>query len=95
MDLTKTVHTLSGATATCQTTLADGTLTGQVKFLVAISVTNAVDVDITDSLGQVATVTFQAIGESVTLMWSGSSWFVVAYGTGATGTNKVGTQDAT
>ena len=95
LDLTKTVHTLSGATATCQTTLADGSLTGQVKFLVAISVTNAVDVDITDSLGQVATVTFQAIGESVTLMWSGSSWFVVAYGTGATGTNKVGTQDAT
>ena len=95
LTLAKNIHTLSGATATCQTTLADGTLTGQIKYIVAIDVTNAVDVDIADSLGQVATVTFQAVGESITCLWTGSSWAVVAYGTGKTGTNIVGTQDAT
>ena len=41
---------LSGATATAQTTLADGTLTGQIKFIVATDVTNAVDVDIAETL---------------------------------------------
>ena len=95
MTLTKTIHLLSGATATAQTTLADGTLTGQIKFIVATDVTNAVDVDIAETLGQVATITFQAVGETVTLLWMGTDWVVLAYGTGATGTNKVGTQDAT
>ena len=95
MTLTKTIHLLSGATATAQTMLADGTLTGQIKFIVATDVTNAVDVDIAETLGQVATITFQAVGETVTLLWMGTDWVVLAYGTGATGTNKVGTQDAT
>mgnify|MGYP003636237713 CR=1 FL=1 len=56
---------------------------------------NAVDVDIAETLGQVATITFQAVGETVSLLWMGTDWVVLAYGTGATGTNKVGTQDAT
>jgi len=96
LDLTKNVHTLSGATATCQTTLADGTLTGQIMFIISTDVTNAVDVDVAETLGQVATVTFQAVGESVTLLWMGTDWIVVSYGSGATGTNRGGgSQDAT
>ncbi len=95
LSLTKTVHLLSGATATAQTTLADGTLTGQIKLIIATDVTNAVDVDIAESLGQAATVTFQAVGESITCIWTGSAWPITAFGTGATGTNKVGTQDVT
>jgi|TARA_A100001391_G_scaffold136267_1_gene94885 hypothetical protein len=95
LSLTKTVHLLSGATATAQTTLADGTLTGQIKLIIATDVTNAVDVDIAESLGQAATVTFQAVGESITCIWTGSAWAITAFGTGATGTNKVGTQDVT
>ena len=96
LTLTKTIHLLSGATATAQTTLADGTLTGQIKFIVATDVTNAVDVDIAETLGQVATITFQAVGETVTLLWMGTDWVVISYGSGATGTNRGGgSQDAT
>jgi len=28
-------------------------------------------------------------------MWTGASWAIISYGSGATGTNVVGTQDVT
>ena len=42
-----------------------------------------------------STVTFQAVGESITCMWTGVPWAILSYGSGATGSNIVGTQDVT
>ena len=81
------IHFLAGS----ETTLASGTVQGQLKWIIATAVGSTTNVDITTSLGAVATVTFQAIGESVTLMWTGSAWAIVAFGSGATGSNGLTT----
>ena len=83
------IHFLSGS----QTTLGSGTVAGQLKFIIATGVGSATDVDITTSLGAVATVTFQTVGENITLMWTGSAGAVLSYGAGATATNLIGTLD--
>ena len=81
------IHFLAGTEAT----LASGTVTGQLKWIIATAVGSTTNVDITTSLGAVATVTFQAIGESITLMWTGSAWAIIAFGSGATGSNGLTT----
>ena len=81
------IHFLSGS----QTTLGSGTVTGQLKWIIATAVGSTTNVDITTSLGAVATVTFQAVGESITLMWTGSAWAIIAFGSGATGSNGLTT----
>ena len=47
------------------------------------------------SNGAVATTTFEAVGESVSCVWSGTAWTLIAYGTGAATNDIVGTQDNT
>ena len=79
------------------TILGDGTVDGQLKIVAATNVSTTADVDFTDSAGTTATVTFQAVGESVSCIWNGatSAWTIIAYGATGTGTNIVGSQDAT
>ncbi len=77
LDLTKTVHTLSGASATCQTTLANGTITGQIKYIISIDVTNTVDVDFATSLGAGATYTFHEAGTCIQCLWTGAAWTIL------------------
>ena len=81
----------------CQTILGDGTVDGQLKIVAATNVDSACDVDFIDSAGTTATVTFQAVGENISCIYDGttSKWHIIAFGTTATGTNIVGTQDAT
>lgn len=86
LTLTKGIHILNGATATCQTTLANATVVGQIHMMVAKDVTNTVDVDFTTTIGAVATATFNAVGESLMVQWTGTDgWAVIGHGTGATG----------
>tara|TARA_R110000851_G_scaffold74751_1_gene164798 strand:- start:3992 stop:4903 length:912 start_codon:yes stop_codon:yes gene_type:complete len=77
LDLTKTVHTLSGASASCQTTLANGTITGQIKYIISIDVTNTVDVDFATSLGAGATYTFHEVGTCIQCLWTGAAWTIL------------------
>ena len=65
------------------TILGDGTVDGQLKIVAAT--------------GTTATVTFQAVGESVSCIYdgTGSKWHIIAYGATGTGNNIVGTQDVT
>ena len=77
LDLTKTVHTLSGASASCQTTLANGTITGQIKYIISIDVTNTVDVDFATSLGAGATYTFHEAGTCIQCLWTGAAWTIL------------------
>ena len=90
---TTTISFISGAA----TILGDGTLDGQLKIIAATGVGTTTDVDFIDSAGTTATVTFQAVGESISCIYdaTGSKWHIIAYGATATGSNIVGTQDAT
>ena len=90
---TTTISFISGAA----TILGDGTVDGQLKIIAATGVATTTDVDFIDSAGTTATVTFQAVGESVSCIYDGTGdkWHIIAYGATATGANIVGTQDAT
>ena len=90
---TTTISFISGAA----TILGDGTVDGQLKIVAATGVGTTTDVDFIDSAGTTATVTFQAVGESVSCIYdgTGSKWHIIAYGATGTGSNIVGTQDAT
>ena len=70
-------------------------LAGQLKIIICDGVATLADIDYTDSNGAVATTTFEAVGESVSCVWSGTAWTLIAYGTGAATANLVGTQDNT
>ena len=90
---TTTISFISGAA----TILGDGTVDGQLKIIAATGVGTTTDVDFIDSAGTTATVTFQAVGESISCIYdgTGSKWHIIAYGATGTGSNIVGTQDAT
>ena len=91
---TTTISFISGAA----TILGDGTVDGQLKIIAATNVDTTTDVDFIDSAGTTATVTFQAVGESVSCIYdgTGSKWHIIAYGATASGaSNVVGTQDVT
>ena len=97
-----TAATLSNTTTIsfiqeCQTILGDGTVDGQLKIVAATNVDSACDVDFIDSAGTTATVTFAAVGESISCIYdgTGSKWHIIAFGATGTGTNIVGGQDAT
>ena len=51
-------------------TLGTGARVGQIKIIIAIGVQSTTAVNITTSVGAAATVTFQAVGESITCMWT-------------------------
>ena len=90
---TTTISFISGAA----TILGDGTVDGQLKIIAATGVGTTTDVDFIDSAGTTATVTFAAVGETISCIYdgTGSKWHIIAYGATATGTNIVGGQDAT
>ena len=88
---TTTISFLSG----CQTILADGTVDGQLKIIIATGVATTTDVDFIDSSGAARTVNFEAAGESVTCIFNDTTnaWQTIAYGTTAAANDIVGTQD--
>ena len=90
---TTTISFISGAA----TILGDGTVDGQLKIIAATGVGTTTDVDFIDSAGTTATVTFAAVGESISCICdgTGSKWHIIAFGATGTGTNIVGGQDAT
>ena len=90
---TTTISFISGAA----TILGDGTVDGQLKIIAATGVGTTTDVDFIDCAGTTATVTFSAVGESVSCIYdgTGSKWHIIAFGATGTGTNIVGGQDAT
>lgn len=78
-----TVATLFTSTGSAQAlTLADGTRAGQIKFVAHVVDGGSGVLTPTTKTG-FTTVTFTAVNDWVALIWSGSAWFVLAYG-GAT-----------
>ena len=81
------ISTLTSASATCQTILADSTVVGQIKIILVVGYSNACDVDLTTTFGAGVTYTFSAVGESLTLMNTGSGWIPLAFGGNAIATD--------
>ena len=80
MSLTTAISLLNGAAASCQTILANATIPGQIKMIVCIDSTNAVDVDLTATIGAGVTYTFGTAGDSLTLLWTGAAWAPLSFG---------------
>ena len=87
LSLTTAISLLSSASATCQTTLANSTTTGQVKMIVCSGYSNACDVDLTTTLGAGVTYTFSAVGEALTILWTGAAWVPIAFSGNALATD--------
>ena len=83
LSLTTGISLVSGAA----TTLADSTTTGQLKIICATGVGTTTDVDLTTTLGAGVTYTFQTVGETLTLLWTGAAWAVLSISGNATVTN--------
>ena len=81
MSTTTAISLLNGSAASCQTTLAASTTVGQIKIIVCLDSTNAVDVDLTPTVGAGLTYTFGTTGDSLTLLWTGAAWVPLAFGT--------------
>ena len=89
--LTEAISLIDGADADALLTLADSTTTGQIKMFAVTSTTNTTDLDLTTTLGQGVTYTFQGIGETMTILWTGAAYAILAISNNATVTNYSGT----
>ena len=89
--LTEAISLIDGADADALLTLADSTTTGQIKMFAVTSTTNTTDLDLTTTLGAGVTYTFQTIGETMTILWTGAAYAIIAISNNATVTNYSGT----
>ena len=85
--LTEAISLIDGADADALLTLADSTTTGQIKMFAVTSTTNTTDLDLTTTLGQGVTYTFQGIGETMTILWTGAAYAVMSIAANITVTN--------
>ena len=85
--LTEAISIINASSSNCVMTLADSSTVGQHKQIVALDVSNTVSVELTTTIGTGHIYTFGAIGETLTLVWTGSNGWAVfsmsANGTGA------------
>ena len=88
--LTEAISLIDGADADALLTLANSTTTGQIKMFVVTSTTNTTDLDLTATLGQGVTFTFQGIGETLTILWTGAAYAVISIAANITVTNYTG-----
>ena len=88
LSTTKAISILSASgTTTVQTTLADVTQVGFTKHVIRAGTSSgAHDVDLTTKVGDIDTIAFDEAGSNVTLMWSGTSgWVLLASAPGTAG----------
>jgi len=88
--LTEAISLLDGADADALTSLANSTTVGQIKMFAVLSITNTVDLDLTATLGQGVTFTFQGVGETLTILWTGAAYAVISIAANITVTNYTG-----
>ena len=88
--LTEAISLIDGADADALLTLADSTTTGQIKMFAVTSTTNTTDLDLTTTLGAGVTYTFQTVGETMTILWTGAAYAILAIANNATVTNYAG-----
>ena len=72
LSVTTAISLLDSSSATCQTTLADSTVTGQVKMIVCSGYSNACDVDFNNNIGCWCNLHFQCSWRST---YNSLDWF--------------------
>jgi len=77
-----TAVTLLSAGGALTATLGSG-VTGQIKVIACIVATANPVVTVTTTLGSLSTITFDAVGETATLMWTGAAWTALSTSTSA------------
>jgi len=88
--LTEAISLIDGADADALLSLANSTTTGQIKMFAVTSTTQTTDLDLTATLGQGVTFTFQGIGETLTILWTGAAYAVMSIAANITVTNYTG-----
>ena len=88
--LTEAISLIDGADADALLTLANSTTTGQIKMFAVTSTTNTTDLDLTATLGAGVTFTFQGVGETLTILWTGAAYAVMSIAANITVTNYTG-----
>ena len=88
--LTEAISLIDGADADALLTLANSTTVGQIKMFAVTSTTNTTDLDLTATLGQGVTFTFQGIGETLTILWTGAAYAVISIAANINVTNYTG-----
>ena len=88
--LTEAISLIDGADADALLTLANSTTTGQIKMFAVTSTTNTTDLDLTTTLGAGVTYTFQTVGETMTILWTGAAYAVISIAANITVTNYTG-----
>ena len=88
--LTEAISLIDGADADALLTLANSTTTGQIKMFAVTSTTNTTDLDLTATLGAGVTFTFQGVGETLTILWTGAAYAVISIAANITVTNYTG-----
>ena len=88
--LTEAISLIDGADADALLTLANSTTVGQIKMFAVTSTTQTTDLDLTATLGQGVTFTFQGIGETLTILWTGAAYAVMSIAANITVTNYTG-----
>ena len=88
--LTEAISLIDGADADALLSLANSTTVGQIKMFVVTSTTNTTDLDLTATLGAGVTFTFQGLGETLTILWTGAAYAVMSIAANITVTNYTG-----
>jgi len=84
INVTTAITEVNATSAAAPCSLADGS-NGQVKTIINVSTANTNAVTITPTnRGGYASITLDKQGESVTLLFKNSKWYVIAEGNGAT-----------
>ena len=87
--LTEAISIIDASSGNCVMTLADSSTVGQHKQIVALDVSNTVSVELTTTIGTGHIYTFGSVGESLTLVWTGSNGWAVFAGASNTATTDV------
>ena len=87
--LTEAISILNASGASTVMTLADSSTVGQHKQIVALDVSNTVSVELTTTIGTGHIYTFGQVGESLTLVWTGSNGWAVFAGAANTASADV------
>ena len=87
--LTEAISILNPASASTVMTIPDSSTVGQHKQIVCLSVANTCSVELTTTIGTGHIYTFGQVGESLTLVWTGSNGWAVFAGASNTATTDV------
>jgi len=87
--LTEAISIINASSSNCVMTLADSSTVGQHKQIVALDISNTVSVELTTTIGTGHIYTFDGVGQTLTLVWTGSNGWAVFSGAQNTASTDV------